>query len=803
MKTNKKEMIMKFNDLSKLVAKAKTGDHEAFTELYDRTSPELYRCIRAMTRDEDLAWDIQQDSYLRAYQSLNKLENNESFFPWLRRIAVNVTATLMKERRSVAFSELTDEDDDAVPELPDLSPESQPELALDQKETSRLVREILSKLPEEQQLIVGMRYYDELSVKEIADTLHLSTGAVKAQLFHGRKKVEAAVRALEKKGVKLYGLSPMPFLIALLRRMEPAEAAARAAAKAVATKAAANAVAVTAKPVTALTFSQMVKGSIGKILIGALSVAAIGGGIWAGAKLLDKEQQPVVPIQPTTTVNAVLLSSSTVTATDEAEDLTEPVVYVTTPAEETTEATEPGESTEPTQPSESTEPTKPSEQDEYSGTCGEHLTWRFDPETGLLTIEGSGEMDDFNDYNDWSGDALNYGRPWSYFFQITRVELPEGLTSIGDHAFIGCDLTNVIIPDSVTRIGVEAFLGCSLAYISIPDSVTDIGKGAFNMSLLKTVTIPVSIKTVASAFSGCALETVTINGGVTAIDESAFWDNYNLTVVSIPDTVTSIGEEAFYNCRALQSITIPSSVTSIGAHAVGYVGDNETTLERYAKVADFTISGVAGSAAETYAKENGFAFVPLDAVAATELDVILQRQAQDLENNSMTQGWTRITEVNHIGDRYLAKVVRTVAVSVPKAELEQAKQAGSITLNGQEYRIPASQEQLNEWMGWEESYCSIDEMNGVIVGNGNYYFISEIDGTYYFYKEIGGIESRIETVANEDWVWLDGDMKLEQFFDHTEYTLASYLQSNTISQNVRAAFIMEENGDVYIGVDPR
>ena len=54
--------------------------------------------------------------------------------------------------------------------------------------------------PEEQQLIVGMRYYDELSVKEIAETLNISAGAVKAQLFHGRKKVETAVQELEKQG---------------------------------------------------------------------------------------------------------------------------------------------------------------------------------------------------------------------------------------------------------------------------------------------------------------------------------------------------------------------------------------------------------------------------------------------------------------------------------------------------------------------------------------------------------------------------------------------------------------------------
>ena len=248
MKTNENELRMKNEALAKLAAKAKTGDQAAFTELYNRTSNDLFRCIRAMTRDEDLTWDIQQDSYLRAFQSLDKLENNEAFFPWLRRIAVNVTADRMKQRLPLTFTELTVEDDGGMPELPDLNPANQPELSLDWKETSRLVQEILSKLPEEQQLIVGMRYYDELSVKEIAGLLNISDGAVKAQLFHGRKKVETAVRALEKQGIKLYGLSPVAFLVALMRRAEPAAASGtrQAAVKAAVTKVSADAVAATA-----------------------------------------------------------------------------------------------------------------------------------------------------------------------------------------------------------------------------------------------------------------------------------------------------------------------------------------------------------------------------------------------------------------------------------------------------------------------------------------------------------------------------------------------------------------------------
>ena len=375
MKTND-TLQAKNNALAGLVAKAKTGDQAAFTELYDRTAPELYRCIRAMTRDEDLAWDIQQDSYLRAYESLDTLENDAAFFPWLRRIAVNITARKMSQRRSLTFTELAgDDDDDAFPELPDLSPESQPELALDQKETSRLVQEILSKLPEEQQLIVGMRYYDELSVKEIAATLNLSTGTVKAQLFHGREKVETAVRALEKQGVKLYGLSPLPFLIALLRRMEPAEAARQAAVKTVVAKAGLTAGAKTAAlaagstgAASAATEAVVLHATrpffttvLGKIVLGVLCAGVVTGGVvgfrWAKNTLFktsnpnpyivetgedpqNSTDAPAIPVEISTTGEAEIEISTpqdtepTFTENDHAPTETDSSAPETAPAEE-------------------------------------------------------------------------------------------------------------------------------------------------------------------------------------------------------------------------------------------------------------------------------------------------------------------------------------------------------------------------------------------------------------------------------------------------------------------------------------
>ena len=180
-----------------LVEAARTGDQGAFTELYERTCPVLYRTICAMVRDEDLVWDILQDSFIRAFRGLAGLESAEAFLPWLRRIAVNVTASRLAKSLPVTFTELAGEEG-REPDFPDLNPENLPEQALERRELIGLVRKLLGTLPKEQQLILGMFYYEDMSVREIAEALHLASGTVKAQLHRGRKRIEAGVRALDK-----------------------------------------------------------------------------------------------------------------------------------------------------------------------------------------------------------------------------------------------------------------------------------------------------------------------------------------------------------------------------------------------------------------------------------------------------------------------------------------------------------------------------------------------------------------------------------------------------------------------------
>ena len=98
-----------------------------------------------------------------------------------------------------------------------------------------MIRELIDKLPETQRVAVMSYYNAEMSVKEIAELLGVSENTVKSRLSYGRNAIEKGVKEYEKQGIKLYGLSPLPFLLYLLRSSAElgSDAAASAAASAV------------------------------------------------------------------------------------------------------------------------------------------------------------------------------------------------------------------------------------------------------------------------------------------------------------------------------------------------------------------------------------------------------------------------------------------------------------------------------------------------------------------------------------------------------------------------------------------
>ena len=210
-------------------------------------------------------------------------------------------------------------------------------------------------------------------------------------------------------------------------------------------------------------------------------------------------------------------------------------------------------------PSEMPESTESKNSIVDSGTCGENVTWTLD-ENGVLTISGTGEMENFGN----GGSA-----PWDEL-SVLQVNIEDGITVIGSDAFAGCsNLQKVSIPNSVQQINFRAFSGCkSLTSIEIPDSVTTVGGWAFESCGLSSVTLSSNLTSISwGMFASCKeLTEIVIPDHITSIETAAFeWCN-NLVEVKISENVTSIGEYAFAE-TGITSVVIPDSVQKIGDKA--------------------------------------------------------------------------------------------------------------------------------------------------------------------------------------------------------------------------------------------
>ena len=314
------------NELSQFVERAKMKDQEAIAVLYEKTYTQVFYTVKSMIKDEDAVFDIVQDAYVKAFEHLESFSGNDKFLPWVKQIAANTARDWLKKKKPTLFSELNsgEEGEQAFEEqIEDERVENIPEKVIDQKETKRLIREIIESLPEDQRAVIGMYYYEELSVKEIAAAMGASESAVKSRLKYGRDKIEAKVIELEKNGTKLYGVAPLPFWLLLMHSLKnhaaelaPNENVLQAILKTVNTptstattkptqkiaKAAGETSKAASKAATTATTKAVAAGAAGAgslgvvkvVLIALLSVSVIGTSTFAVAKLLDRGKQELV-----------------------------------------------------------------------------------------------------------------------------------------------------------------------------------------------------------------------------------------------------------------------------------------------------------------------------------------------------------------------------------------------------------------------------------------------------------------------------------------------------------------------------
>ena len=171
------------------------GDKEAFRHLVVKYKMPIYNLAYRMLQSEEEAEDVFQETFFKAYKSLDKYKLNYSFFTWLYTVALNICRNrLKKKRRYYMFSideSLTD-DHRLTWQIADSS--MAPDILMERKEEMALVNKAVNCLPEKYRVVIVLRYLEGQAYQEIADIIGLPLGTIKTQIHRGRRLIQEYIK---------------------------------------------------------------------------------------------------------------------------------------------------------------------------------------------------------------------------------------------------------------------------------------------------------------------------------------------------------------------------------------------------------------------------------------------------------------------------------------------------------------------------------------------------------------------------------------------------------------------------------
>jgi len=182
---------------SALVEQALAGKAEAFETLFTKHRQRLFAVAWRLLRDEDAALDVVQDAFVRAYEQLEHLKGEGRFFPWIRRIAINLSIDRLRHTRRGAevslnekWTEGAEEGEDRAAIIADKRPERSPVAQAEFSEFSAALSTALLKLSDTHRAVFMLHAAEGMSYKEIADALDCNIGTVMSRLFYARKRLQ-------------------------------------------------------------------------------------------------------------------------------------------------------------------------------------------------------------------------------------------------------------------------------------------------------------------------------------------------------------------------------------------------------------------------------------------------------------------------------------------------------------------------------------------------------------------------------------------------------------------------------------
>lgn len=193
---NKDMQIAELED-SALIEKCQHGEKQAFNELVTKYRGRVYAMIYNMVHNEQDAWDLAQEGFLKAWKSIDRFRGQSSFYTWLYRIMMNVTIDCVRRKQIVGDSDFDEEIgpnqiEAGASTVPHADP--LPFQKMEHDEIRKRINQAIEKLSPEHRAVILMREMDGMQYEEIAEALDCSTGTVMSRLFYARKKLQGALR---------------------------------------------------------------------------------------------------------------------------------------------------------------------------------------------------------------------------------------------------------------------------------------------------------------------------------------------------------------------------------------------------------------------------------------------------------------------------------------------------------------------------------------------------------------------------------------------------------------------------------
>lgn len=172
---------------AQVVEQVLNGDSGAFEVLILKYQSQIFYSALNIVKNREFAEDICQDAFLKAYEKLESLQDKEHFYPWLKRITVNLALNHYERGKRVVDIENEDNDVDYFERL---STGECPEDFIIRDELKKYVRLFVDALPDRLRTVVILREVEDLSYEEIADMLKIPLGTVRSRLFNARQIIK-------------------------------------------------------------------------------------------------------------------------------------------------------------------------------------------------------------------------------------------------------------------------------------------------------------------------------------------------------------------------------------------------------------------------------------------------------------------------------------------------------------------------------------------------------------------------------------------------------------------------------------